>query len=84
MKPLSELPLPSNPSFDDLVFRPHPDGKEGHVQALHKIGDGKVSVTRGGWNFGEPEAPYEMMSPDGEIHAPLTQEDVTRLLRVHA
>lgn len=81
MTPLDPLPLPDNPSFPDLIFRQHPDGRQGHTQALHTLGAGRVSITCGGLNLGEPRAPYEMQSPDGEIHAPLTADDVTRLLQ---
>lgn len=68
--------------FSDLVFRPHEDGDPTHKHALHPWPAGRttVSVTVGGRNFGEPGAPYEMMDPWGEIHAPLTESDVTRLL----
>lgn len=81
MTPLQPLPLPERAAFSDLVFRPHPDGIGGHTQALHVIGKGVISVTRGGQNFGTNEAPYEVMAPNGEIHAPLTAEMVTDLLR---
>lgn len=80
-EPLEPLPLPRPASFADLVFRPHRDGDPTHTHALH-VGDiGIVSVTCGGQNFGEPGAPYEMQGPDGEIHAPLTAEGVTSILR---
>jgi hypothetical protein len=79
---LDPLPLPAHPTFDDLVFRPHRDGLDGHTHALHKFsGERTVSVTCGGRNFGTPEAPYEMQAPDGEIHAPLTSQQVTNLLQ---
>lgn len=81
--PLIPLPLPANATFADLVFRQHPDGKPDHLQALHRGRAGKFSVTRGGLNFGEPGAPYEMQGPDGEIHAPLTQDGVTELLQAY-
>jgi hypothetical protein len=80
---IEQLPLPPNPSFDDLIFTPHSDGRPGHLHALHQL-DNRwwISVTRGGSNDGTPEAPYEMMVvPNGETHAPLTQSDVTALLR---
>lgn len=81
MQILEPLPLPRNPRFEDLVFRPHRDGLPDHSHALHKFEDGRiVSITKGGRNMGEPGAPYEMQSPDGEIHAPLTSHDVAGLL----
>lgn len=82
MDRLEPLPLPERPTFSDLVFRPHPDGILGHTQALHAWPSemGFVSITRGGCNYGTTEAPYEMMGPDGDIHAPLTEEGVTQVL----
>jgi hypothetical protein len=77
---MEPLPLAKNATFDDLVFRPHGDGIAGHTHALHEGDIGIVSVTKGGYNLGEPHAPYEMMGPDGEIHAPLTPTEITRLL----
>lgn len=82
MEPIKPLPLPANPRFEDLVFRPHRDGLPDHTHALHTLhGGGTVSVTRGGRNMGEPGAPYELQAPDGEIHAPLTSHQVAALLR---
>lgn len=75
------LPLPKNPTFDDLLFRRHGDFIVGHLHALHTLEDGQlVSITIGGRNDGTQEAPYEMMTPDGETHAPLTENGVTALL----
>ena len=71
--------------FRDLVFRPHADKVLGHLHALHTYANGStVSITRGGCNQGTADAPYEMMTPDGHVHAPLTTEGVTELLRVWA
>lgn len=84
-QPLDPLPIRAHASFYDLVFRPHRDGRLGHLHALHVLPSGNtVSITRGGLNDGEPGAPYEMLAPDGEIHAPLTVDDVTRLLSAFA
>jgi hypothetical protein len=80
MKHLDPLPLPDLANFSDLVFRPHPSRLGGHIQALHRIASGTVSVTRGGLNDGTTYEPYEMMTPDGETHAPLTQSMVSELL----
>lgn len=81
---LKPLPLPANPTFEDLVFRPHYDGDPTHTHALHQWPGGRtISITKGGSNFGTPEAPYEMMDSTGEIHAPLTPAEVTELLRSH-
>lgn len=82
MKQYDPLPLPENPTFDDLLFRRHNDGRVGHLHALHVTHDGKfISVTIGGLNDGTPEAPYEMMDDAGETHAPLTEDGVTELMR---
>lgn len=82
MQKLEPLPLPQDPTFEDLLFRRHSDKRVGHLHALHVTNDGKfVSVTIGGLNDGTPEAPYEMMTDDGETHAPLTEDGVTELLR---
>lgn len=80
---LDRLPLPDAPTFNDLVFRPHPDGNQSHFQALHSFRDGVLSVTLGGRNSGVPDAPYEAQTPDGEIHAPLTADGVSELLRTY-
>lgn len=82
MKQYDPLPLPENPTFEDLVFRRHNDGRVGHLHALHTTHDGKlISVTIGGLNDGTPEAPYEMMDAAGETHAPLTEDGVTEIMR---
>lgn len=81
MKAREPLPLKYGASFDDLVFLPHKDGDPLHLHALHRFPDGrKISVTRGGQNFGTEDAPYEMQDWDGEIRAPLTAHDVTDII----
>lgn len=80
MQPLEALPLKAGAMFEDLVFRPHPDGHAGHLQALHLLPNGAtLSVTRGGMNFGTEDEPYEAYV-DEEIHAPLSGNGVTELL----
>lgn len=82
MKLIEPLPLPANPTFDDLLFRRHSDGLAGHLHALHTLTDGRlVSITIGGHNDGTPDAPYEMMDANSETHAPLTEDGVTALLQ---
>lgn len=47
--------------FDDLVFRPHRNGRTGNVQAYHKLSNGLfISVVGGDWLYGDGINSFEI------------------------
>lgn len=69
--------------FKDLVFKPHSDGRPGHLHARCTLPDGRyLSVTR--WNHpyhhSDADRPYEVLLADDELREYQTAGDIDELL----